>query len=74
MTGRAKVAEDVHRGRAWTVWHGEALARTKTMPPLAKLIGKPPAKQAPAEILAIFQTMKAGGIPMTISKRSPVQS
>jgi hypothetical protein len=39
---------------AWSVWHAEALARTKKLPPLDTFMGvkKRPKKQTPDEILA----------------------
>ena len=53
MKGAEARLEREHKGRAWLAWHGEALNRTKRMPPFDKFSGakKPPPKAQSPDVL-----------------------
>jgi hypothetical protein len=52
-------------------WHIEALARTKKLPPLHRMLGgkRPDSRHSPDEMLGFLKAMKAGGVPMKIRKK-----
>ena len=45
MQAKTDAASADHRARAWAVWHGEALARVKKLPPFDRFVGGDRARQ-----------------------------
>ncbi|ORE90192.1 hypothetical protein ATO13_23191 [Stappia sp. 22II-S9-Z10] len=55
VEGFGRRLEAEHNGRAWLVWHGEALHRVKKLPKLRDMLGrkrKPKRRQTPEEMMA----------------------
>ena len=67
MEGRRQAAEAREQAAVAGAWYGEALARTKRLPPLDGLLTRGDAvDQTPEDMLAVMKVIQAGGGDMTI--------
>lgn len=67
MEGRRQAAEAREQARLAAAWYGEALARTKRLPPLEGLLRPDDAgDQTPEDMLAVMKVIQAAGGDVTI--------
>lgn len=70
MRGRMQAHERANEAGYFQAWATERFAREKKLKPFQKYLAdiRPRKPQTPDDVLAMFQSMQAAGVPMTIRK------